>query len=179
MSKDEKVLKTEDLNQDERKAKKPFLKTQDLKLGKHMQLKPRQTPKIMTRELGRGGKIELSDGQFIGKFANGEDLKTLRANLEERLAQRPRPPFYYRCDKCAWIMKAVRQVESGIPCLACNRKQIIGGGILEPLTSKKEIQAYEEGILKRLQETAALAKRMAKASYESWKQRVASGEFSK
>ena len=164
---------------DERKSKRPFLKTESLKLGKPLQVKPRPLERVTTHELAPGGKLVLNDGQFIMKHATAADLAELKRVLEARMEARPKPPFYFKCSdpKCAWIMKAIRQLEPETPCLSCNRRMIVGGGILKPMTSKKEIAAYEEAVLKRLQETARIAKKMAKHAYAAWEQRVASGEF--
>src|SRR4030042_3360529 len=141
MSDEEKVLKTEDLRTDERKAKTPILKTEDLKLGKPMKPHWKPAQRVTTREItGRGGELVLNDGQFIMKHATAADLAELKHVLEARMEDRPKPPFYYRCtdSKCGWIMKAIRLLEEATPCLKCNRRRIEGGGILERVASKKE-----------------------------------------
>ena len=179
MSDDEEKVPAPDQPED-RKAKKPMPTTHGLPVPELLRIKPKSGGMVQTRELAvRGRKLELTDAEFIGKFAAPADLPELRKLLEARMEDRPKPPFYYRCSspECSWVMKAIRQLEEGTSCLKCNRRQVKGGGILQPMTSKKEIMAHEAQVLANIQETARVAKKMAAAAAQAWRQRVASGEF--
>ena len=159
-------------------SKRPFLKTADLKLGKPLPFKPRPLERITTHEItGRDGGPTLTDGMFLMRFADDEDLKILKAILVERIKKRERGPFYFSCEKCGWTGKFPRLVEEGKACLACNRNQREDGGTLKRLRSEKAILAYEEAVKELRMKNIRARKKMAAAMSQDWRQRVARGEF--
>jgi hypothetical protein len=174
---DEKVLKTDELSAGERAPKRPVLRSQDLPAPQKVQTLPKSGGFLQSRELSPGGKLKESDLGFISRTAGPEDLRALRAALEERLAQRPRPPFYFVCSKCGWTGKLMRLIEDGSPCLACNRRQERDGGRLTRLTDKKKIAAFEEGIRKAVNETVKKGKKFQKSANMAWQARIVNGEF--
>jgi len=159
--------------------KKPILKTQDLELGAPMRVKPRPLESVTTRELAaKGGGLALTDNMFIARYADDADLKVLKAILETRISKREPGPFYYVCGKCGWTGKVMRLLEEESPCLHCNKNQRADGGVLKRLKSEKAIAAYEQTIKDLHMKNAAVRKKLAAASAQDWRQRIARGEFS-
>lgn len=117
-------------------------------------VKPKYDPPNVTapRRGPQTGMGSMTDGDFLGQYANADELASFRATVEQRRAREAATWEFWRCSRCRTVLKD-RPGATEAPCPRCNWLRRQDGGRLRRMSEAEVDQhLYQQAIKDKAEE---------------------------